>query len=230
VLLHLSVIDHFIKYPLSVTADLSITLPFGFSLGYWHRSTAIRYFTILVWWSLVRNVVSILTASERMNNLLLFNADLMVRFTLSLLMFYHTFQYPREKQTTLILLAGFWLLFGVDFFLSNPTLSDLHNHRLNRYSFVVESVLMLGLVLHFFLFLVRELPVAKLTEYPLFWICCGLLIAHSGTVFLTPFMYYYNVWNNPYDFRTMVKIEHWVEIIKNCAFAIAMANARRSTN
>lgn len=225
-----SVLEFFVKYPLSVLADLSIILPFGFSLGYWHRSTAIRYFTILVWWTLFRSVVSILTASQRMNNLLLFNVDLLVRFTLLLIVFYYTFQYPREKRTALLLLVGFWILYGVDFFLSNPNLSDLHNHRLNRYSFVIESVIMLGLVLRFFLFLVRELPVANLTEYPLFWICCGLLIAHAGTVFLTPFMYYYNVWNNPYDFRTMVKIEHWVEIIKNCAFAIAMAYARRSTH
>lgn len=164
-----------------------------------------------------------------MNNLLLFNVDLLIRFTLLMAMFHHTFQYPREKRTVLILVVGFWLLFGIDFFLSNPILGDLHNHRLNRYAFVVESVLMLGLVLRFFLYLVRELPVANLTQYPMFWICCGLLIAHAGTVFLTPFMHYFNVWNNPYNFRTMVKIEHWVEIIKNIAFAIAMGYARRST-
>ncbi|MCY7356330.1 MAG: hypothetical protein LH609_02475 [Rudanella sp.] len=170
------------------------------------------------------------TASEMMNNLVLFNVDLLVRFTLLLAMFYHTFQYLQEKRTVIVLLAGFWVLFGVDFFLSNPTLTDWHNHRINRYSFVVESVLMLGFVLRFFLYLVRELPVANLTQYPLFWVCCGLLIAHAGTVFLTPFMYYFNVWNNPYDFKTMVKIEHWVEIIRNMAFAIAMGYARRSTN
>lgn len=188
-----------------------------------------RYFTVFVGWTLFKGVVSIWTASERINNLLLFNVDLLVRFTLLLAMFYHTFRYPHEKRTVLILLVGFWLLFGVDFFLSNPNLSDWHNHRINKYSFSVESVLILALVLRFFLYLVRELPVANLTEYPIFWICCGLLIAHAGTVFLTPFMHYFNVWNNPYNFKTMVKIEHWVEIIRNGAFVIAMAYARRST-
>jgi hypothetical protein len=222
-------LNFFMKYPLAAAADLSIILPCGFSLGYWQRSTAMRYFTVYVWWTLVKGVISIWTASEQMNNLVLFNIDLLVRFTLLLAMFYHTFQYPHERQTVVIVLVFFWIVFGIDFFLSNPTLRDWHNHRLNRYSFVVESVLMLGLVLRFFLYLVRELPVANLTAYPMFWICCGLLIAHAGTVFLTPFMHYFNVWNNPYDFKTMVKIEHWVEIIRNGAFAMAMACARRST-
>jgi hypothetical protein len=188
-----------------------------------------RYFTVFVWWTLFKGIVSIWTASERMNNLLLFNVDLLVRFTLLLAMFYHTFQYPHEKRVVLIVLVGFWLLFGVDFFLSNPNLGDWHNHRINKYSFSVESVLILAFVLRFFLYLVRELPVASLTEYPMFWICCGLLIAHAGTVFLTPFLHYFNVWHNPYNFKTMVKIEHWVEIIRNGAFAIAMAYVRRST-
>lgn len=165
-----------------------------------------------------------------MNNLVVFNLDLIVRFTLLLLMFYHTFQYPHEKRLVIILLVGFGLLFGVDFLLSNPDLSDWHNHRLNRYSFVVEGVLMLGLVLRFFLYLVRELPVPNLIYYPIFWICCGLLIVHAGTVFLTPFLHYFNVWNNPYDFKILVKIEHGVEIIRNIAFAIAMFYVRRSTD
>ena len=224
-----SVFDYFGKYPLATIADLSILLPIGCCLGYWHRPTAMRYFTAYLGWTLFRNVVNVWTASEKMNNLLLFNIDLLVRFTLLMAMFYHTFQYPNEKRTVIILLIGFWVLFSIDFFLSNPNLGDLHNHRINRYSFVVESVLMLGLVLRFFLYLVRELPVVNLTRFPMFWICCGLLIVHAGTVFLTPFMHYFNVWNNPYNFSTMVKIEHWVEIIKNVAFAIAMAYARRST-
>ena len=222
-------LEFFIKYPLAAAADLSIILPAFFSIGYKTKSVTLRYFTVYLWWTLFKNALSLWMAGETINNLLLFNVDLLIRFTLLLATFYHTFQYPREKRTVLMLLVSFWLLFGIDFFLSNPNLSDLHNHRLNRYSFVIESVLMLGLVLRFFLYLVRELPVANLTQYPMFWICCGLLIAHAGTVFLTPFMYYFNVWNNPYDFKTMVKIEHWVEIIRNIAFAIAMAYARHST-
>ncbi|TAE31111.1 MAG: hypothetical protein EAZ91_09035 [Cytophagales bacterium] len=205
-------------------------LPFGFSWGIKKKSVALRFFGVYLWWTFFRNVVDIWTSSEKSNNLLLFNFDLLVRFTLLGLMFYHTFQYPYEKRAVLVMIIGFAMLFGVDFVLSNPNLSDLHNHRLNRYSFVVEGVLMLLLVLRFFLYLVRELPVANLSHYPFFWICCGLLIAHAGTIFLTPFLHYFNVWNNPYNFKTMVKIEHWVEIIRNAAFTIAMFFARRSTN
>jgi hypothetical protein len=164
-----------------------------------------------------------------MNNLPLFNADLLIRALLLLTVFYHTFQYSYEKRVITVIAVVFSVVFGIDFFLSNPNLSDWHNHRLNRYSFVVESVLMLGLVLRFFLYLVRELPVSNLLSYPMFWICCGLLIAHSGTVFLTPFLHYFSIWNNPYNFRTMVVIEHWVEILRNIAFAVAMAHARRLT-
>jgi hypothetical protein len=225
-----TVLDYAGKYPLAVVADLSILLPFGFSLGLKRSSVAIRYFTAYVWWTVLRNAINLYTASQVMNNLVVFNLDLIVRFTLLLLMFYHTFQYPHEKRLVIILLVGFGLLFGVDFLLSNPDLSDWHNHRLNRYSFVVEGVLMLGLVLRFFLYLVRELPVPNLISYPIFWICCGLLIVYAGTVFLTPFLHYFNVWNNPYDFKILVKIEHGVEIIRNIAFAIAMFYVRRSTD
>jgi hypothetical protein len=121
-------------------------------------------------------------------------------------------------------------IFSVDFLLSNPNLTNWHDHRLNRYSFVIEGVLMLGIVLRFFLYLVRELPVPNLMHYPIFWICCGLLIAHAGTIFLSPFVHYFNVWNNPYDFGILVKIEHGVEIIRNVMFMIAMLYAQRLTD
>lgn len=225
-----SVVKYAIKYPLATIADVSILLPIAFTLSQRLNSTALRFFCGFLYWTLFRNIVNIWTASEKMNNLPLFNLDLIVRFTLLAAMFYHTFPYPHEKRIVLILIISFAILFGVDFFLSNPNLNDWHNHRINRYSFVVEGVLMLGLVLRFFLYLIRELPVVSITQYPMFWISCGLLIAHAGTIFLTPFLYYFNVWNNPYNFRTMVRIEHWVEIIRNVAFAIAMFHARRSTH
>lgn len=224
-----ALLRHTLKFPLTVATELSILLPLLFVRGYKGQPTYLRWVVIFIGWTTFRNLTSIVTSSYRINNLMLFNADLLVRALLLLAMFYHTFPYSYEKRAIVVVGVLFTLFFGFDFVWSNPDLSDWQNHRLNRYSYVVENVLMLTLVLRFFLYLVRELPVDNLLEYPMFWICCGLLIAHAGSVFLSPFIHYTFVWNGTFKLPVMVIIEQCVEITRNIGLAIALSHARRLT-
>ncbi len=97
--------------------------------------------------------------------------------------FYTFFCYAYLKnkkiKITVLILISFFFVFGLFnfFFLEGPT-------TLNSYTRSVASVLMVIFSIYLFFQLLVDLPTAKLTRFPMFWVSAAVLLYFSGTFVL----------------------------------------------
>lgn len=218
---------YFERYPLASFAVLFITLPLLlaiYQLTWLDR--AFRLLLLFLCLDLGIGIGMMHLAVHRTNNLLLLNLFVPCRYLLFSGMFYYKFQSPGIRKIILYTLIGFVPFTLLDVYISNPQLSDLHNHRVGKYSQVVESVLIIVWVLLYFYEITKTLKVNNIITYPFFWVCAGLLIFYSGNIFYFPFWYYMYVWEDDLKLGFVEEVPNVVEIISLLLFSIGIWQTR----
>jgi hypothetical protein len=162
---------------------------------------------------LIIDLVMFHYATKRVNNLILYNISIPIRYALLSSMFYFKIETKFYKKGILYSIAGFLIFSAWDIFYSNPDIKDLHNHHIAAYAATIECLLMLFWVLIYFYEIIRMLKIPNLLTFPFFWVCSGLLLYYSSFVFIAPVLHYSEQWENslyiglldtiPYIFETL---------------------------
>lgn len=220
-------ITYFERYPLASFAVLFISVPLSLAIyRFAWLDEAFRLLFVFLCLDLAVGFCMLHLASHRTNNLLLVNLFVPCRYLLFGGMFYYKFRSPRIRKIILYTLIGFVLFTLLDVYTSNPQLSDFHNHRVGKYSQVVESVLIIVWVLLYFYEMTKTLKVNNIITYPFFWVCAGLLIFYSGNIFYFPFWYYMYVWKDDLKLGFVEEVPNVVEIISLLLFSIGIWQTR----
>jgi hypothetical protein len=96
----------------------------------------------------------------------------------------------RPRTIDLIVITGYCAFVAVN------TLF-IQRDAINSYTFVLKSIIVIIYSLHYFYWLLRELPTTDLHSLPMFWINSALIIYFSGNLFLFVFTsYLVHVLNN----------------------------------
>lgn len=218
---------YFERYPLASFAVFIILLPL--SLAIYRLDCLDRVFWLLFFFlclDLLVGLGMIHLAAYRSNNILLLNLFVPCRYLLFSGMFYYKFHSPKLKKIILYSLVGFVPFTILDIYISNPQLSDLHSHRVGRYSQVVESSLIIVWALLYFYEMAKTLPVKNIISYPFFWVCAGLLLFYSGNIFYFPFWYYMYVWEDDLKLGFVEEVPYGVEILSLLLFSIGIWQTR----
>lgn len=220
-------ITYFERYPLASFAVLFISVPLLLAIyRFAWLDRAFRLLFLFLCLDLGVGISMMHLAVHRSNNLLLLNLFVPCRYLLFGGMFYYEFQSPRFRKLVLYTLIGFVPFTLLDVYTSNPQLSDLHNHRVGRYSQVVESVLVIGWILLYFYEITKTLKVNNIITYPFFWVCAGSLLFYSGNIFYFPFWYYMYVWEDDLKLGFVEEVPNVVEIISLLLFSIGIWQTR----
>jgi hypothetical protein len=105
---------------------------------------------------------------------------------------------------------------------TNPTLGDLHNHKMVLYSTTVESLLMLFWILLYFRDTIRSLKIPNLLTYPFFWICSGLLLYYSSFLFIAPVLHYPSQWEQWLEIGFLYYVPYIFESVSIILFSIGI--------
>lgn len=219
---------YFERYPLASFAVLFILLPL--SLAVYRYAWLDRSFRLLFYFlclDLAIGLGMVHLAAHRTNNLLLLNAFVPLRYLLFSGMFYYKFRSTRCRKWILYSMLAFVPFALLDVIASNPALGDLHNHRVGRYSQVVESLLIILWALLYFYEITQTLKVKNIISYPFFWVCAGLLIFYSGNIFYFPFWYYMYVWEDDLKLGFVEEVPNLVEIVSLLLFSIGIWQTRK---
>lgn len=220
-------ITYFERYPLASFAVLFISLPLSLAIyRFSWLDKAFRLLLLFLCLDLVISMSMLHLAVHRSNNILLLNLFVPCRYLLFGGMFYYKFQSLRLRKVILYTLIGFVPFTFLDVYTSNSLLSDLHNHRVGRYSQVVESVLIIMWVLLYFYEITKNLKVNNIITYPFFWVCAALLLFYSGNIFYFPFWYYMYVWKDDLKLGFVEEVPIIVEITSLLLFSIGIWQTR----
>jgi hypothetical protein len=218
---------YFERYPLASLAVLIILLPLGLAVyRYSWLDEAFRLLFYFLCLDLVLGVGMIHLAAHRTNNILMLNLFVPFRYIALSGMFYHKFQSKRCMKAILYSMVAFVPFTLIDIYTSNPVLSDLHNHRVGKYSQVVESLLIIGWALLYLYEITKTLQVKNIISYPFFWVCAGLLLFYSGNIFYFPFWHYMYIWKDDLKLGFVEEVPNIVEIISLLLFSIGIFQTR----
>ncbi len=162
-------------------------------------------------------------AAFRINNLVFANALVVARYCLLSSMFYFKFEsrsFKRYIFPSVLLFIAFTLW---DIFHTNPSIIDLHQHRVVMYAMTVEALLMIFWTLLYFFEVIRSLKIPSLLTFPFFWICSGLLLYYSTLIFIAPTFYYFFRWNKLLDIGFLDRIPYIFEIVSVILFSIGIS-------
>lgn len=218
---------YFERYPLASFAVLFVSLPVSLAIyRFVWLDRSFRLLFLFLCLDLGIGMSMLHLAAHRTNNLPLMNLFVPCHYLLLSGMFYYKFRSSVVRKTILYSMIGFVPFALLDVYASNPQLSDLHNHRVGRYSQVVESVLIILWVLLYFHEITKSLKVNNIITYPFFWVCAGLLLFYSGNIFYFPFWYYMYVWEDDLKLGLVEEVPNVVEIISLLLFSIGIWQTR----
>ncbi|OJV13306.1 MAG: hypothetical protein BGO21_15390 [Dyadobacter sp. 50-39] len=182
----------------------------------------------LLFYYLVAKLIIDLTmlhfASNRTNNLILYNLSIPLFYALLGGMFYFQFTGRAQKIFVLTSIIGVSVFSIWDIFNSNENLSDLNEHRLVLYAKTVEGVLMISLILLYFYEIIKSLEIPNLLTFPFFWVCSGLLLYYSSLIFLAPVLHYVYTWDNQTDLGITEVIPSIFETLCAVLFSVGIYN------
>ncbi|CAG5070983.1 hypothetical protein DYBT9623_03307 [Dyadobacter sp. CECT 9623] len=162
-------------------------------------------------------------ASHKRNTVVLYNFNVPFRYVLSSLIFYQKLETRRFKNWILASIPVFILFSIWDTLHTNPSLADLHNHKMVLYSTTVESLFMLFWVLLYFYNTIRALKIPNLLTYPFFWVCSGLLIYYSSFLFIAPVFHYSSKWEEWLEIGFLTYVPYMFESVSIILFSIGIA-------
>lgn len=200
--------------PLACIATFITIVPIVLFLirkAYFDKALRLLFIYLII--KLVIDVSMFHLACNTINNLMLYNINIPLRYLLLSGMFYHYFESERLKKWILISIAVFLLIVAWDILQANPKLTDMRNHSLVYYSDTLESVLMILWILFYFYEMLNSLKAANLLTFTFFWISSGLLLFFSSLVFIAPVLHYANQWENRLQLGFLEKMPYLFETI-----------------
>lgn len=200
--------------PLACTAVFITFLPIVlFLIRKAYLDKALRLLFIYLIIKLVIDISMFHLACNTINNLMLYNINIPLRYLLLSGMFYYYFESERPKKWILVSAVLFIAIVIWDILQANPVLTDVRNHSLVYYSDTLESLLMILWVLLYFYEMLNSLKAANLLTFPFFWISSGLLLFYSSLVFIAPVLHYANQWENRLQLGFLEKMPYLFETI-----------------
>lgn len=136
------------------------------------------------------DLLMIYYAARGLNNLWLYNLMVPARYLLLSGMIYHLLETEKFRKWIRLSWLVFLLLFAGDFFFSNRQNIFTAEHRVDRYSGVVECVFMLLWVLLYFYEIMQSMKIANLLKSPGFLIAVAWMLHYASLVFFAPLFYY----------------------------------------
>ena len=156
----------------------------------------------------------------KINTVLYFNINVLLRYTLLSGMFYTKLESNIFKKYVAYSMLGFMFFCIGDFLYSNPELKTLHNHRALLYSTTLECLLMIFWILLYFYETIRSLKIPNLLLSPFFWICSGMLLFYSSYVFIAPVLHDVFKWNERLEIGFLLDIPSIFEIVSMILISI----------
>lgn len=187
-----------------------------------YTDTALRLLFIYLIIKLVIDTWMFHLACNTINNLMLYNINIPLRYLLLSGMFYYYFESEKPKKWILISIVLFLLIVSWDIFQANPALTDVRNHSLVYYSDTLESLLMILWILLYFFEMLNSLKAANLLTFTFFWISSGLLLFYSSLVFIAPVLHYANQWENRLQLGFLEKMPYLFETISTICIGIGI--------
>ncbi len=216
-------VSYFERQPFASTPVFLTLLPIF--LIWQRKAYRDRTFAILLIYLIVKFSIDFIMfdwASVRRNTVVFYNLNVPVRYILISWMYYHKLE-TKAHKTWILVVIPFFLAFSIwDMIDTNPTLGDLHNHKMVLYSTTVESLLMLFWILLYFRDTIRSLKIPNLLTYPFFWICSGLLLYYSSFLFIAPVLHYSSQWEQWLEIGFLYYVPYIFESVSIILFSIGI--------
>lgn len=173
-------IEHILRFPVEASATASTLFPLAvliYRLDY--KKSIEKYFFLYLVFKLVIELIMLYMASRSQNNLFLYNALILISYSLLAKMCYEAIDIDRHKQVVFIGSFIFLFIYGID-------VIDTGMDRVLKISPTLECLFMITYIMLYFYGLLKSLKVKNLLAYPVFWIFSGLLVYFSASTFATP--------------------------------------------
>jgi len=210
-------ISYFARQPIVCTAVFTTAIPLV--LIFVRKAYIDPVFLILLIYLIFKFLLEITMfhyASNKINNIVFDSLHVILRYCLLSSMFYYKNESKYLKKLLLISILGFLILAVWDFFKVNKNLFETHNHQEFLYTTTIECILMIFWILSYFYETIRSLKIPNLLSYPFFWVCSGMLLFYSSSVFIAPLFHYTFKWENYIDIGFLVYVPSIFDII--CMF------------
>jgi hypothetical protein len=184
-----------------------------------------RAFLILLIYLIVKFGIDFIMfdwASQKRNTVIFYNLSVPIRYILISWMYYDKLEAKPQKLWILVMMPVFVMFSIWDMIDTNPSLQDLHNHKMVLYSTTVESLLMLFWILLYFYNTIRSLKIPNLLSYPFFWICSGLLLYYSSFLFIAPVLHYASQWEQWLEIGFLSYVPYIFESVSIILFSIGI--------
>lgn len=176
-------LQYFINYPLPVVATLMLVPLVFFLLKVKENEMFIYLLYILLKFAV--DIDMIMLASEKRNNLFLDSFSVLFTIVIFTSCFLSIKQLSKFHILYKIILIIFIPLFMYDVYLSNSPLKNLQDIATVTYSYPLHSFFIIGMICLFFYYLITHPYISDITCYPFFYVCSGMLLIHSSTIFFS---------------------------------------------
>ncbi|QOI98240.1 MAG: hypothetical protein HRU69_12420 [Flammeovirgaceae bacterium] len=166
---------------------------------------------LILIFSLVADIISVVIIHHGLNSLLIGNIFLLIQFSLLAYLF--------KKQSYFIKTSLIVYVFFVIFFTFNIIFYE-GPWKLNSASNVLASIILITFSMYYLYRLLHDLPVLHIHKLPMLWICFAILVYYGGNFFL--FLAGNYLSETPAFQRSVWILHNLLNVIKNLLFAIAL--------
>ncbi|HEV7379413.1 MAG TPA: hypothetical protein VGN64_06445 [Dyadobacter sp.] len=215
---------HFFQYDILANITVIVTL-LPLILIMYRKAYVDPSFRLLFIFLILRFIIDLLMfhfATYRMNNLMLYNLSIVVRYTFLSGMFFYKFENPTLKKFIVPVIVAFICFSVWDIWQCNPSFSNLKEHRIVKYASTIEALLMIFWTLAYFYELIRALKIPSLLTFPFFWICSGLLVFYSSLIFVSPALHYAIRWETMFTIGFLDRILYIFDIVIMLLFSLGI--------
>lgn len=214
----------FFRHDILANSTVIITL-LPIFLIFYRKAFVDPTFRLLLIYLIIKLIIDLLMfhlASNRMNNLMLYNISIVFRYALLSGMFLYKFENPAFKKIIIPVTITFICFSCYDIWVSNPNIENFNEHRIVNYATTLESLLMIFWTLIYFYELIRSLKIPSLLTFPFFWVCSGLLVYYSSLIFISPALNYSMRWETMFSIGLLDRILYVFDIIIMLLFSLGI--------
>lgn len=212
------------KFPIVFLSDISVIIPIIFFSLTKKNGKEQKYLLGYLIVVFLRNILGyfMILVLNAQNNLIVINVALLLKFVFISRYYISFFSQSEIRKNINYITIAFTVFFFLDFLTSNPKPFDFLNHRLNKYSYILESIIIITGILFYFYRILIEVKVPNLLRFTNFWICSGILLYHAGTSFVNLFLYEIFTWGNNLDVGMLEYLPNFLEIVQFAFISIGL--------
>lgn len=193
-------------------------------LLFWRRfSFSYKILSILVFFTLVMEILVYTFYSLGINNMLLFRLYTYVEAALLIIYYRSILKTPRQQHFCLFMISAFLLFSVVNLFPWNWE-NFMHHNSIQRGA---ECIWAIVLFIVFYISVFNDAVVINLLRYPHFWMISGFLLYFAGTMFQ-------NILTDTYQTTELIQfniydIHSYLNIFLNIIYTIVLWMASRES-